>query len=243
VPNRRLLGRLVDAVASSPPAEQPLPHDFSELDAEIWHRVRPYTMTSRERVYALLRAVEYVVRSSIPGAFVESGVWKGGSMMAAALTLLQLDVRDRELYLFDTFEGMPEPGPLDVKHDGAPAAERYRAETAWASAPLEGVREAVLSTGYPSDRIRFVRGLVEDTIPGEAPADIALLRLDTDWYESTRHELECLYPRLASGGVLIIDDYGHWRGACKAVDEYVERNDLRLLLNRIDNTGRVAVKP
>ena len=75
-------------------------------------------------------------------------------------------------------------------------------------------------TGYPPERIHFVRGPVEETLPAGAPDEIALLRLDTDWYESTRHELEHLYPRLAAGGVLLVDDYGHWEGARKAVDEY-----------------------
>src|ERR1051325_10354963 len=88
-----------------------------------------------------------------------------------------------------------------------------------------------------------LEGTVEETIPAQAPERIALLRLDTDWYESTRHELVHLYPRLVPGGVLIIDDYGHWEGARKAVDEYIAQNNLRLFLNRIDYAGRLAIKP
>lgn len=235
----------------SPHPRPNVAHDFSELDTAVWQRVRPYTMTSPERVYALLRAVEYVARSSIPGAFVECGVWKGGSMMAAAMTLLQLGSDERELYLFDTFEGMAAPGPLDVRYDGVRAVPGAYAKLE--DAPLEEVRRAVLDTGYPSGRVHFVKGLVEETIPRQAPAGIALLRLDTDWYESTLHELKHLYPRLASGGVLIVDDYGWWRGARQAVDEYIHDNDLKLLLNRIDegdelvgirDSGcRLAVKP
>jgi len=90
--------------------------------------------------------------------------------------------------------------------------------------------------------MRFIVGKVEDTIPGEAPGKIAILRLDTDWYESTKHELINLYPKLSTGGVLIIDDYGHWEGARKAVDEYIHDQRLRILLNRIDYTGRIAVR-
>ena len=112
----------------------------------------------------------------------------------------------------------------------------------WCYAPLDAVREAVLSSGYPSRKITFVKGRVEDTLPQAAPEKIAILRLDTDWYESTRHELETLYPRLVRGGVLILDDYGHWQGAKKAVDEYIEKNDLKLFLSRTDYTGRVAIK-
>jgi hypothetical protein len=90
--------------------------------------------------------------------------------------------------------------------------------------------------------VRLVKGKVEDTVPKNAPEKIALLRLDTDWYESTRHELVHLFPRLLPGGVLIIDDYGHWQGARKAVDEYIAGNQVKILLNRVDYTGRIGVK-
>jgi hypothetical protein len=90
--------------------------------------------------------------------------------------------------------------------------------------------------------VRFVKGLVEDTLPSSAPESIALLRLDTDWYESTRHELIHLFPRLVSGGVLILDDYGHWQGARKALDEYFEEHGVKMLLNRIDYSARIGVK-
>ena len=89
----------------------------------------------------------------------------------------------------------------------------------------------------------MVKGKVEDTLPGHAPDHIAVLRLDTDWYASTKHEMEHLYPRLARGGVLIIDDYGHWAGSRQAVDEYLAEHGIHLLLNRTDYTGRMALKP
>ena len=101
---------------------------------------------------------------------------------------------------------------------------------------------AVFSTGYDPADVHFVRGRVEDTIPAYAPETIALLRLDTDWYESTRHELIHLFPRLAHGGVLVVDDYGHWQGARQALDEYLAEHQVRLFLNRIDYTGRIGVK-
>ena len=104
-------------------------------------------------------------------------------------------------------------------------------------------KKILYGTGYPSERIHFVPGKVEDTIPASAPESIALLRLDTDWYESTKHELVHLFPRLATSGVLIIDDYGHWRGSRLACDEYFEQNRVPILLNRIDFTGRIALKP
>jgi hypothetical protein len=97
-------------------------------------------------------------------------------------------------------------------------------------------------TGYDSEKVFFVKGKVEETLPAHAPDRISLLRLDTDWYESTYHELTHLYPRLTVGGVLIIDDYGHWAGARRAVDDFIGKNKLRLLLNRVDYTGRICVK-
>jgi O-methyltransferase len=248
---RLLLGRIRHRGES--PAETPatdgshaLPIDFDETDAELCAHVAPYTMTTPPRIYALRRAVEYVATRPIEGAIVECGVWRGGSMMAAALTLLRLGVNDRDLYLFDTFTGMTEPGDEDVKHSGERAADvlagSSRDSHDWAVASIDQVREAVLSVGYPEERIHFVQGRVEETLPAHAPADIALLRLDTDWYSSTKHELVHLYPRLARGGVLIIDDYAYWQGARQAVDEYIEENALTLLLNRIDYTARIAVR-
>jgi O-methyltransferase len=235
-----------DAAAAGDGSHE-LPIDFDDTDAELCRRVAPYTMTTPPRIYALRRAVEYVATRPITGGVVECGVWRGGSMMAVALTLLRLGITDRDLYLFDTFAGMTEPGEEDVKHTGERAADvlagASRDSHDWAVAPLDQVREAVLSVGYPKDRIHFVQGRVEDTLPAHAPKEIALLRLDTDWYASTKHELMHLYPRLVPGGVLIIDDYAYWQGARRAVDEYIEENDVSLLLNRIDYTARIAVRP
>ncbi len=220
------------------------PGDYTPREMEIVARVRPYTMTSTARVVAAIRAAEYVAKNEIPGALVECGVWRGGSMMAFALALLKLGRADRPLYLFDTFGGMSEP----FAADGPGARKKWRrnqrpTHNDWCYASLADVQRNVRSTGYDENLVHFVEGRIEETVPSRAPAQIALLRLDTDWHESTRHELEHLYPRLASGGVLIIDDYERWPGCRRAVDEYIERNRLRLFLSRIDYTGRIAVKP
>jgi hypothetical protein len=212
----------------------------------VCQAVAPFTMTSPERIAALVESVRYVSRHAIPGAIVECGVWRGGSMMAVALTLLELE-EWRDLYLFDTFDGMPPPGTDDRDLTGASAADLMDAEdkqtgAVWARSPLADVRRNLLDTGYAESRVRFVEGRVEETLPNRAPEQIAILRLDTDWYESTRHELVHLFPRLSTGGVLIIDDYGHWQGARRAVDEYLAETGVRLLLNRIDVTGRMALK-
>jgi len=222
------------------------PVDFHSDEKEIFQAVRPVTMTSPERVYVLIEAVRYLTRAAIPGAIVECGVWKGGSMAAAARTLLQMNDVSRDLYLFDTFRGMTEPGSEDVdfsgKHASQVRADWVGANRVWVDAPLERVKDVLYATGYPKEKIHFVEGRVEDTIPASAPESIALLRLDTDWYESTRHELIHLFPRLSRAGVLIIDDYGHWQGSRKACDEYFEQNRVSILLNRIDAGGRVAVR-
>ncbi|MDD9936095.1 MAG: class I SAM-dependent methyltransferase [Myxococcales bacterium] len=249
---RRIIRRLVRrGPEDAPPAtgsEDTPPAGVEPAHVEIHQKVQDFTMTSPERVYALCDAVGYIVKNGIEGALVECGVWRGGSAMAMAMTLLEHGVHDRELHLFDTFEGMTPPGPEDVDIAGDRASDllaqrqRTQEDPLWCYSPIDAVRDAMASTGYPADKIHFHRGDVLETLPGRAPKHIALLRLDTDWYESTRHELECLYPRLADLGVLIIDDYGHWRGSRRAIDEYVQRNRLPLLLNRIDYTGRIAVK-
>ena len=226
----------------------PIPAHFDpELTATI-KRVRRHTMTSAARIAALCESAEYVVSNSIEGELVECGVWRGGSMMAAALTLLRLGETDRDLYLFDTFTGMPEPSADDVRspYDGYSIHRRWRrvdrAGRSWVGAPAEEVGERLAGTGYPPARIHLVPGMVEQTLPDAAPERIAILRLDTDWYASTKHELEHLFPLLAEGGVLIVDDYGHYEGARRAVDEYFAETGQRVLLNRIDYTGRIAVK-
>lgn len=222
----------------------------ADIAGDVWpiiDRVRPYTMTSVERINALCEAVRYVSSARVPGAFVECGVWRGGSTMAALLALLEFGDTGREIFLYDTFEGMAAPTSLDRALSGETAAEllansKRDADSVWCYASLEDVRTNVLATGYPAHQLHFVAGKVEETIPQTTPESIALLRLDTDWYESTKHELEHLYPRLNAGGVLIVDDYGHWQGAREAVDEYFAQRGEHILLNRIDYTGRIAVK-
>lgn len=217
---------------------------------ELYEVCREATMTSVERMYALWSATRYVVDNGLPGAFVECGVWRGGSVMLMALTLLQRGVRDRELWLYDTFTGMTEPDEHDVQTmSGRAAADILRAQPRsaddpfWGISPRQAVEANLRRTGYPFERFRFVEGDVITTLPSSAPDAIALLRLDTDWYASTRHELEHLYPRLAAGGVLIVDDYGYWRGAREATDEYLDTLQPRPLLHRIDYTGRMCVRP
>jgi len=231
-------------VTRFPRPEQECPPDFRADELEIVRKAQPWTMTGVERIYSLIQAVRYVSSNGIAGAVVECGVWKGGSMVAIAHTLLGLSDTTRDLYLFDTFTGMPEPTGQDIDYSGKQAARILVEDESMrcSGAPLETVRRVLHQTGYPKERIHFVAGRVEETIPKESPDSIAILRLDTDWYESTAHELTHLFPRLSHGGVIIIDDYGHWKGCRQACDEYFERNRIPILLNRIDYTGRIGVK-
>ena len=209
----------------------------------LWEQVEAYTMTSIERGYALYKAVEYIIEKNIPGCFAECGVWKGGSCMLSALTALRLGASDRQIYLYDTFTGMPEPSEHDrVAWNNQSMRERGTEDLASWAVPADEVMQDLLSTGYPAEQIKLVQGKVEETLQRNVPERIALLRLDTDWYESTAYELEVLYPRLSPGGVLIIDDYGHFTGARKAVDEYFSTSGSNIFLSRIDYTGRIGVK-
>jgi O-methyltransferase len=224
------------------------PVDMTSDDIALYRRVAPFTMTSPERVIALRDAVLYLSQLGVAGDFVECGVWRGGSMMVVA-EALSARSDQRRLHLFDTFEGMSAPGEHDRSHAGDTAtqvlakAPRRAGRTLWCIADEEDVRRNLASTGYPMELVRLVRGKVEQTLPAAAPERIALLRLDTDWYESTRHELEHLYPRVVPGGIVIIDDYGYWQGARKAVDEYISTLERRPLLSRVDSTGRLIIKP
>jgi len=229
------------------PPEIKFPADYDEAARDVIRSVKPWTMTSPEKLNALILAVRYVVKHQIPGDIVECGVWRGGSMLAAAKTLIENGDTERDLHLYDTFEGMSEPTEHDKRHDGKSAADMLAASDksagVWAYASLEDVQATMGEAPYPAERIHYYKGKVEETIPGDGiPEQISILRLDTDWYESTRHELQHLWDRLVPGGVLLLDDYGWWDGAKRAVDEWLAETGIPLLLLRMDE-GRVAVKP
>jgi O-methyltransferase len=223
-----------------------IPADIDDEASAIIRAVAPYTMTNVEKLYAVITAARYVTRHEIPGAIVECGVWRGGSMQAIARALDAEGSRERDLYLFDTYEGMTPPGPRDRRGDGRTAADLMasygKTSRVWACASLEDVQEGFRHVPYPKEMLHFIKGPVEQTIPSEAPERIAVLRLDTDWYESTAHELAHLYDRLMPGGVLLLDDYGWWQGSREAVDEFLARTGARLYLART-GSGRVAIKP
>jgi O-methyltransferase len=246
---KRVIRRRHTASGGSTP--YPFESSLSPEEKAVIAQVEHYSISSPQRLTANMDAATYVAQRGIPGALVECGVWRGGAVLSMIRALQRIGVDDRDFYLFDTFEGMTRPSTVDTSRFNESALTTWEkakaaSRTAWDQYfrkeifTLAHVREVVLGTGYPSERVHFIVGRVEDTIPAQAPEQIALLRLDTDWYESTKHELDHLYPRLSTGGVLIIDDYGHWDGCRRAVDEYF--SSAPLLLSRIDYTGRMAVK-
>ncbi|MGC4992338.1 TylF/MycF/NovP-related O-methyltransferase [Nocardia salmonicida] len=226
--------------------------DIRHLDpqfVQLYESVQHATQTSVTMSYALRLATKYIVDYAIPGDVVECGVWRGGSAAIATETLREAGDLSRTVWLYDTFNWTWDP-PSDVDELQLPSGDMKLADllaSVTNSVQDEGsdqasVVETVCGSGYPRELIRCVEGLVQNTIPADAPSSIALLRLDTDLYDSTRHELEHLYPRLSVGGVLIVDDYGKYSGATKAVDEYFAKLNEPVLLNRIDTQGRIGVK-
>ena len=186
---------------------------------QIYQISSPYTMTSPARMKRLYEAVMEINKNQLEGAFVECGVFKGGSVMNMALTQLNFN-KLVHIYLYDTFEGMTPQGEFDINHKGVSADRILKNPSKLCICSLEQVKSHLKLTGYPQGFLHFRQGDVAETLKTDLPKQISLLRLDTDWYESTKIELEILYPRLVKGGVLILDDYGYWKGAKKAADDY-----------------------
>lgn len=213
---------------------------YIDIDADFWpiyDLCRPYTMTSIERMFDLYQSVKYVVQAGIPGAIAECGVWQGGAMMLVAYTLKQLGAEDRLLQLFDTFAGLPFPEDIDVDSLGWRADDQWK--PGWAEARLHEVVGNMAKTGHTS--VEYIEGMVEETLPTRAVEQYAIVRLDTDWYSSTKVELEVLWGRLAPGGVLIVDDVGQWLGCRKAFEDFFQGMPVKI--NRVDYSCRTIQKP
>jgi O-methyltransferase len=215
--------------------------DFTREETDIIRTVRPYSMVPNEGIVELRRAVQHLVKQKIEGAIVECGVYRGGCMMAVALTLSELQVK-RQLFLFDTFSGMPESTERDRDFLGRGAEASRPMDNKWCYARRDDVEANMCSTSFDMSDVTLVEGMVEETIPEHAPDRIALLRLDTDFYESTYHELVHLYPRIVPGGILIIDDYGYWSGCREAVDQYFREQSLPCFMARTTSSIRTIVK-
>jgi hypothetical protein len=230
-------------------------HEYFDISdpffARLIETINPHTLTLKagaDAPWALYQAIEYIVRYKIPGDIVECGVWSGGSMLLAAHALKHFGDTTRRIHLYDTFDGMPQPADIDLRWDGAPTLPtwqelRVNGQKWGFGGTQDHVRNVVFASGYPQDRFVFVEGMVEDTLPSTCPDAIAILRLDTDLYSSTLHELVHLYPRLAVGGILIIDDYGAYLGAQVATDEYFAQLGAPVFMSRVNASVRLLVKP
>lgn len=213
---------------------------FPDITADFfwktYEKCKSYSMIGIDAFYNIYRSVEYIALNNIPGDFVECGNFLGGAILAMSDFAHHFGLKDRQFYLYDTFEGFPE----NIEElDARGAVVQFGSSEDF----IEVVRRNIATSLYPQDGFIFVPGKVEDTLPKIKPDQLALLRLDTDYYESTRVELEELYPRLAQGGVLIIDDFGCFQGARRATDEYVAKQDKKILLGRINYSVRFGVKP
>ncbi len=217
--------------------------ETDEKFLKYYQKIKPYTLVPIERCFTLYQSVNYILKNNIAGDFVECGVWKGGSCMLIALILKDAAVTDRKIYMYDTFQGMTEPGVMDGEEEKKQWKEGRVSDSLnnMCYSPLEEVTQNMKLTGFENNQLILITGKVEETIPGNIPQSISLLRLDTDWYESTKHELQHLYPLLSKHGILIVDDYGAWQGAQKAVDEFFQ-NVSNTFISRIDYTGRLIVK-
>ena len=223
------------------------PVEISNSEVKLIENASRYSMTGTLRMWALLNAIKYVNANNIHGDIVECGVWRGGNLILAAQALDE-SKRSRKVWGYDTFSGMTEPTIFDTHLDGTHVSHKLiksvkdeKRENIHAVASKDLVLSH-LRKNLVDQLVKLVEGPVEETLLNEQnlPKSISVLRLDTDWYQSTKAELEILYPRLAQGGVLIIDDYGHYSGARKAVDEYF--GSQKPWMQYVDYSCRLIIK-
>jgi len=207
---------------------------------DVFERNKPYTCLSVERFYNIFKSIEYIAKSQIPGDIVECGVFLGGSIVGAAEIADHFGLTDRRFYIFDTFEGFP---ANTVERDMTGVDTDLSTLHIFNNNFRHVVERNIAQSGVSPSRFVLVQGLVEDTLRESIGlGSVAYLRLDTDYFTSTMIELEVLYPKLSHGGVLIVDDYGHFEGVRNAVDDFFERSSQKPLLHRVDYTGRAGVK-
>jgi hypothetical protein len=216
--------------------------DVTPEEKAIVLETTPWTLASIEAKVDLIRAVRYVVENDIPGHFVETGVFQGGNEIIMIRTLQGMGVKDRYIWLYDTFDKFPRPEEIDYEYGVGPALVSWQQANLGITVDIKQIAYWLLETGYPPEKMIYVKGLVEDTLPRQVPPLIALLRLDTDFYRSIKHSLIHLYPLLVDKGVLILDDYGAFHGAKVATDEYFRETGTAFRLHRIDEHVRAGVK-
>jgi len=207
--------------------DQQIPVETSYIEKKFLKKSKKFSMTGYLRLYSVIWSFKHIMNNKVPGDFVECGVWKGGNLILLK-NLLTFYSINKKILGYDTFEGMSEPSKFDKKYDNRSAIKMYKKykkdKVPWAKASLNEVKNNLLRNCKDLKNISLVKGKVESTLKRIVPKRISLLRLDTDWYESTKISLRTLYPKLSKNGILIIDDYGNWKGCRKAVDEYFKKS-------------------
>lgn len=207
---------------------------LTEFDA-TFRRIRSISMVSHARLHSLHESVRYVVRNNIPGDIVECGVARGGSAAVMALALQCLRAQ-RRMWLFDTFSGLPEPTAADPDYA---IARNY---TGLYGTAADEIRASFVRLGIATDNIEFVPGLFQQTLASSRVSQIAVLHVDGDWYESVKTTMEAFYDRVSPLGIIQFDDYGHWLGANKAINEFMSQRAIKVPLEYIDFSGRRMIK-
>lgn len=195
----------------------------TEIRLFLYTKYEDFTMVGKDKFFESLELSERI--AGVPGSIVEAGVWRGGMLAGLA----ELHGNSRSYFAYDSFQGLPEAQAIDGEK-----AKQYQSDTAAANyfdncaAEEKFIKDLFLK--LPGIDLKIVKGWFSDTLREEnnLPDQIALLRMDGDWYESTMNIMEFLYPRVAKGGVIIIDDYDYWEGCKKAIHTYFNRNSLRV---------------
>jgi len=218
--------------------------EVNKYEKKLINKCLQYSMTNFERMWSLIQSFHHVRQESLVGDFVECGVWKGGNIILLKKLIEKFNFK-KNIYGFDTFEGMVEPSFYDVNYNNKSAKKMFdehkKKDIGFDMCSLDDVKRNI-KKNTKTDNIFLIKGKVENTLKNKKklPKKISILRLDTDFYESTKIELEILFPRLVKGGVLIVDDYGFWKGAKKAVDEYF--CDYRQFMHYVDHSCRLLIK-
>lgn len=228
-------------------------HIFNHNDFEIENIKisKMYSMTGEKRMSYLTKVINYIFQNKINGDFVECGVWQGGNLILMQ-RLIDYYNESRSIYGYDTFEGMTDPNKNDIDINNQDASNLMHSErkvenadtqNIWCYSSLDTVKKNLMKY-TKKDNLKLIKGDVKISLKDtkNLPEKISLLRLDTDFYESTKIELETLFPLVVKNGVIIIDDYGHWKGQKKAVDEYMSKNKISSFLFEVDYSCRIFIK-
>jgi hypothetical protein len=231
-----LLKRVLTDTVLQPEPQRGQPGFRESFALHYFENPRALTCVPLQRLDNVEECVRRAVEDGVPGDLMEAGVWRGGVTIFMRAVLQELGVNDRTVWVADSFEGLPQPDhnrfPKEALAYESPAMRKLR----FLAAPLLQVRGAFQCFDLLDDRVRFIPGWFRETLPSAPIEHLAVLRLDADFYESTRDVLVSLYDRVAPGGFVIIDDYGEddWTYCRRAVDEFRASLGIREPLEPVD---------